>query len=416
MRAEIVSVGTELLLGQIVDTNAAELGQLFARYGVAHTHRQTVGDNLGRLTEALQLALSRADVVVTIGGLGPTEDDLTRDGIAAALADHLVEDSEILKGLRAMFAERGLPWVESLGRQALRPSCARLLPNPNGTAPGIHAEKGGKHIVALPGPRNEFIPMVENSLAEILAKLSGGIIASRTLRVIGLGESRIEEMISDLLVGQPATIAPYAKVGEVHLRITAQAQDHTAAEAAINPLVDELVSRLGDAVYAEGDVSLPESLILHLTREGRTVATAESCTAGLIAAALTSIEGSSQVVKGGVVTYSNAAKQEWLGVATDLLVDPARGAISAECARAMAEGAREEWAVDYAVAVTGIAGSAPYEENGVSKPNGLVYVAVAGPQGTHTAQATYRGNRETIRGRAVMFALDQLRRSIHQMV
>jgi nicotinamide-nucleotide amidase len=412
MRAEIVSVGTELLLGQIVDTNAAELGQLFARYGVAHTHRQTVGDNLGRLTEALQLALSRAELVVTIGGLGPTEDDLTRDGIAAALADHLVEDAEILAGLRAMFAERGLPWVESLGRQALRPSCARPLDNPNGTAPGIHAEKDGKHIVALPGPRNEFIPMVESSLAEILARLSGGIIASRTLRVIGLGESRIEEIISDLLVGQSATIAPYAKVGEVHLRITAQAENQVMAEAAINPLVEELYARLGDSIYAEGELSLPQVLIASLAERGQTVATAESCTAGLVAAALTGVEGSSQVVKGGVVTYTGAAKTQWLGVESDLLVDPARGAISAECAQAMAAGARKRWEVDYAVAVTGIAGSAPYQENGVVKPNGLVYIAVAGPGGDSVVSATFRGNRETIRGRAVMFALDALRRAM----
>lgn len=416
MRAEIVSVGTELLLGQIVDTNAAELGQMFARYGVAHTHRQTVGDNLGRLTQALQLALSRSDLVVTIGGLGPTEDDLTRDGIAAALVDHLVEDVEILAGLRTMFAERGLPWVESLGRQALRPSCSRALPNLNGTAPGIHATKNKKHIVALPGPRNEFIPMVETSLAAILAQLSGGIIASRNLRVIGLGESRIEEMISDLLVGNVATIAPYAKVGEVHLRLTAQAGSQEEAEALINPLVEELTARLGEAIYAEGEVTLAETLIQNLASKGQSVATAESCTAGLVAAALTGVEGSSEVVKGGVVTYSNAAKSEWLGVDPDLLVDSARGAISEPCARAMAEGCRKRWEVDYAVAITGVAGLAPYEENGVVKPNGTVYVAVAGPEGTHAASSTYRGNRETIRGRAVMFALDQLRRSINQKV
>jgi nicotinamide-nucleotide amidase len=406
MNAEIVSVGTELLLGDIVDTNAAYLGRLFAECGIGHIHRQTVGDNLARLTEALRVALDRAEVVVTVGGLGPTEDDLTREGIAAALSDPLVLDLELERSIRSRFEARGLPWRAAQSRQAMRPSCAEPIDNPNGTAPGLVCRKGGRVVVALPGPPSEFVPMADGPLRALLAELGGGqVIRSRTLRVCGMGESAVAEALGSLLAGDNPTVAPYAKRAEVHLRVTARAEGAAQADDLIRPIASLVRERLGDAVYGEDEVTLEEAVVGLLRERGKTVATAESLTAGMLASRLAGVAGASHALAGGVVAYTLAAKIRELGLDPALL--QARGAVSAACAEAMARGARERWMVDFAVALTGEAGPVPSEAE-----VGLVYVAVASPAGTKVEEARFRGSREDIRWRATQLGLVTLRRAL----
>lgn len=378
MNAEIVSVGTELLLGQIADTDAQHLGTLLPQLGIAHMHRQTVGDNLVRLTEAIKLALSRSDIVFTIGGLGPTQDDLTRDGIAAALDDPLVNDEGSEALLRRIFRERKFAWVESQLRQAMRPACAKPIPNANGTAPGLICEKNGKVVIALPGPIGEFVPMADGPVRDYLAKLTtGGVIVSRLLRTCGVGEGIVEDTIKELLDSQNPTIAPYAKIGEVHLRLTAFAETADKAEALIAPMESRVRELLGAAVYGVDDESL-EEVVLRLLRERQgSLVVAESCTGGGLGRRLTSVPGASDVFLGGAITYSNESKAALAGVARGLFAESGPGAVSEECARQMAAGIRTRLGASHAVSITGIAGPDGGSEE---KPVGTVYVAVATPE------------------------------------
>ncbi|MCW5939702.1 MAG: competence/damage-inducible protein A [Fimbriimonadaceae bacterium] len=406
--AETVSIGTELLLGQIVDTNASEAGRVLAECGIAHTHRQTVGDNFPRLVQALKLALSRAEIVLTVGGLGPTEDDLTREGIAEALGDSLVHDPAIEAHLRSVFEARRLPWLDSQLRQAQRPSCARPLINRNGTAPGLVCQKDGKTVIALPGPRGEFVPLLEGPVREVFLQLGGGqVIRSRVLRVIGIGESVVEDRLKDLMAGSDPTLAPYAKTGEVHLRLTKLANDRGSADQALDPLEAEIRRRLGDAVYGVDDETLESAVVSLLKRREATVSTAESCTGGWIGARLTSVPGSSDCFVGGVVTYSNRLKQQLVGVKPETL--EAHGAVSAEVAEEMALGARERLGSDFSVSVTGVAGPGGGSED---KPVGLVYIGVASPKSIEAHRHLFTGLRETVRLRSTQMALFHLRNRV----
>ena len=264
MIAEIVSVGTELLMGQIVDSNAATISAALPSVGYRVLFRQTVGDNLERLTQTLKLALSRADVVITIGGLGPTMDDLTREGIAAALDEPLILDHDLQQELQQKFQQRRYPMVSSILRQAYRPACARPLPNPNGTAPGLVAEKGDKVIIALPGPPAELIPMFNDYVVPYLRQRAGDgsvIILSRILRVCGIGESLVEDRIKDLLQGSNPTVAPYAKTGEVHLRITASAPSPEQAQEMIAEIEAQIRERLGNAIYGADEQTLEQAVM-----------------------------------------------------------------------------------------------------------------------------------------------------------
>ncbi|HRF60295.1 MAG TPA: competence/damage-inducible protein A [Fimbriimonadaceae bacterium] len=408
MTAEIVSVGTELLLGQIVDRNAATLGVLFAECGVIHRHRQTVGDNLDRLVEALRFALSRSDLVVTIGGLGPTQDDLTRDGIAAALDDDLVLDEAVVTHLKEVFARRGLAWVESNTRQAMRPRSGSIIPNPNGTAPGLVCRKAGKIVIALPGPVNEFDPMLETSVRSLLEALGGGqVLLSRTLRIAGMGESLVEARLGDLMESQNPTVAPYAKTAEVHLRLTARAVDRIGAIALLDPVEEAIRGRLGDAIYGVDDETLEYAVVTALQKHRATAAVAESCTGGLLGGRLTAVPGSSEVFLGGVIAYANAVKERMLGVPRSIL--DTDGAVSERCAAAMATGAREAFNSDYALSITGIAGP---DGGSDAKPVGLVYLGIATPTGVTVHEQKFRGRRETIRDRAAQYALLLLRRAL----
>lgn len=408
MRAEIVSVGTELLLGQIVDTNAAYLARVLSELGISMYRRTTVGDNRERLLAALQEALTSADVVFTIGGLGPTMDDITRDVLAEAMGDTLVQDEQIAQQLRRFFAQRGMPILESNLRQALVPRSGRAIPNPHGTAPGLLFEgKDGKIAIALPGPPNEFIPMVnEQVMPHLRARTGGkGVIRSRILRVIGIGESFVEDKLKDLMQSSYPTVAPYAKVGEVHLRITAFAETAEAADQVIAERATQIRERLGHVVYGEGEDTLELAVVRLLQQRGETAATGESCTGGLLAGRITDVPGSSKVFLGGVVAYSNAAKTVFLGVPAELIERV--GAVSEEVAQALAEGARDRFGATYGIGITGIAGP---EGGTPEKPVGLVYIALSQENYKTTVErCEFIGSRGIIRQRATQTALNSLR-------
>jgi len=405
LRAEIVSVGTELLLGQIVDTNAAHLARVLSELGIIVYRRTTVGDNHDRLLAALQQALNESDAVITIGGLGPTMDDITRETLAEAMGDTLRYDEQIARRLTAFFRSRNVPMPDSILKQAQIPTRGRYLDNPNGTAPGLLFEKDGKIGIALPGPPSEFLPMVENHVVPYLRDKTGGrTIRSRVLRICGMGESLVEERVKDLMTGSNPTVAPYAKTGEVHLRVSAMAESAEAADAMIAPVVAEIERRLGDHIYSSDDEPLETAVVRLLTERGLTIAAAESCTGGLLATRITDVPGSSRVFLGGAVTYSNEAKTDLVSVPAELI--ERRGAVSPEVAEAMARGARARFGADFGVGITGIAGP---EGGTPEKPVGLVYIAVADANGVEVEQNRFLGSRKDIRYRSAQFALVMLR-------
>lgn len=409
MNAEIISVGTELLLGSTVDTNAAFMGEALAAIGVSCTNRQTVGDNLGRLTDAIRLALSRSDIVILIGGLGPTQDDLTRDGIAAALNDPLILDEGILSELKAIFAGRGLRWVESNSRQAMRPSCGVTISNQMGTAPGLFCEKSGKIVVALPGPPREFNPMAKTVVQEYLARHTGGtIIHSKVVRVCGLGESRVEELIRDLIENKDPTVAPYAKTGEVHLRVTARGQGLDEASAKIEPMVAEIRRRLSWHVYGFDDQALEDVVVAGCKAQGYTIAVAESCTAGNLGGRIANVAGASSVFEGGVICYSNEVKTRELGISLELL--DKFSAVSEPVASQMAESARTKFGTHFGISVTGVAGPGSDDRG---NPEGLVFVGLASENGTRVEKLSLGKGRDGIRIRAVQWALTTLWRELY---
>ena len=406
MRAEIVSVGTELLLGQIVNTDAAYLARALSELGITLYRRVTVGDNMERLVAALRQALADSDVVLTIGGLGPTMDDITRDGLAAAFGDTLRQDEAIAERLRRFFSSRGLPVLESNLRQAMVPTHGRAIDNPNGTAPGLLFEKDGKIGIAMPGPPNEFIPMVDDHVAPYLREKTGntGTIRSKVLRVVGVGESVAEDKIKDLMQDSNPTVAPYAKVGEVHLRVTARADTVEEAERLISARAALVRERLGDAIYGEDEETLEQAVVHLLKERGKTVATAESCTGGLVAQRITDVPGSSAVFLGGAVVYSNAAKTDLAGVPAEMIARV--GAVSKEVGQALAEGARQRFGADYGIGITGIAGP---DGGTPEKPVGLVYIALAYEGGCDVEKANFIGSRQIVRLRSATTALNMLR-------
>lgn len=405
MTAEIISVGTELLLGQIVDTNAAFLARTLAELGVFVHHITTVGDNPGRLADALRLALSRSDAVLLGGGLGPTPDDLTKEVAAEVVGARLVPDPDVERRLRSFFADRGLRMPERNVKQALAFDGGTVFQNDNGTAPGLAVQKNGKTVILLPGPPGEMVPMVRHQVAPYLERLLGPnrpALVSRTLKVAGVGESRVAELLGSLLEGSQPTVATYAKSGEVHVRVTASGEPLPAADL-VNSTVRDICERLGDAVFGFDDDTL-ESVVLATLRARRmTLAGAESCTGGLVAERLTSVPGSSDVFAGAVVAYANRAKEALLGVSATTL--RRYGAVSAGTAREMAAGARQCFDAGCAYAVTGIAGPGGGTED---KPVGLVYVAVSCGDHVEVREHRFRGTRETVRRLSAQSALGLL--------
>ncbi len=407
MTAEIIAIGTELLLGDITDTNSQQLAKLLAKHGVDHFRRGVVGDNLDRAAEAIKESLSRADVVFTIGGLGPTPDDLTREAICQAIGDQLLVDERYLEYLKKRTRLANREWIPSVGRMAERPSCATLLRNDIGAAPGLLCEKNGKFVIALPGPRSEFWFVAEDSVEPWLAKMSGAAMFMKTIRIVGIPESAVCEKISDLLELSHPTVAPYAKMWEVHLRVAAKERTAEDAAKTAEPIVQEIVRRFGDSVFGFDEQDLSEVVVQMLLEANKTVSTAESCTGGMLGQRITSVPGSSGTFIGGLITYTNEMKAKSLNVSRSDL--ERFGAVSETVACQMAEGVRRLTGSDFGIGITGIAGPGGGSE---LKPVGLTYIALASETGTTATENRFPGDRELIRYRATQTALDMLRRRL----
>src|ERR671933_1552383 len=337
--AEILAIGTEVLLGDLVDTNTAWLSGQLAALGVSVYRHITVGDNKQRIVTALLEAASRADLVITTGGLGPTSDDLTNECLGLAARRKMVEYSEARRHVDEMFARFGREPTSSNYKQALFPEGSRLIPNPLGTAMGALLELDGALVATFPGVPIEMKRMFEETLEPLIKSRTDGAIVSRTLWFSGLGESALAEQVQDLLDASDPTVAPLAGQGKVRLRVTSRAATREEAEEKINPVADEILSRLGDYYFGEDGETLESALGRLLTERGATLALAESCTGGLLAKRLTDIAGSSAYFKEGLITYSNESKERWLGVPNQMLLE--HGAVSEPVARKMAEGARK---------------------------------------------------------------------------
>ena len=406
MNAEIIAVGTELLLGQIVNLDAQFLSVELSKLGIDVYYHTVVGDNPKRLAEAVKTAFSRADLVLFSGGLGPTKDDLTKETVADFLGIELEFDQASYDVIVDYHKRLGRPIPENNRKQAMMPKGGVILKNNNGTAPGCIMAAGGKTAVLMPGPPSELKQMYTESVAPYLQKLSGGMIYSKVLRIFGIGESKLEQEIMDLIDSQQnPTIAPYAKEGEVTLRISAKAKNQAEADGLIAGLEQEIRRRYGDMVYAEGDDnSLCQVAAGLLLETGTTLAVAESCTGGLVASQLTDIAGISQVFLQGAVTYTNQAKEQALGVCHETLLR--HGAVSEETAREMARGMKKAAGSDLALAITGIAGPGGGTPE---KPVGLVYVALADGENEWVRELHLAGNRARVRNTTVLHAFDMVR-------
>ena len=403
MVVELVSVGTELLLGNIVNTNARYLSEKFAMLGLSVYYQTTVGDNRERMTEVIRTALSRADVVVLNGGLGPTEDDITKDVCAELMGAELKEDPEVRAHLEDWYRQRNKKDVpDSNWRQALVPEGAVVFHNTNGTAPGLALEKNGKTAILLPGPPNELYPMVENQVCPYFQKRQSEVIYSRMIKICGYGESKVEEMLLDLIDHQTnPTLATYAKTKEVHLRVTARAKSEEEAKKLLKPVIKEIKKRFGNAIYTTNEQDTLEAVVVDLLKKyGLTVTTAESCTGGLVAARITSVSGASEAFGYGAVTYCNEAKNKILGVKKETL--DSFGAVSAETAAEMAAGVRKIMNAEIGVSVTGLAGP----NGGEGKPVGLVYVAVNSDNYSEVTENHFSGDRISVRNQAADKALE----------
>ena len=405
--AEILAVGTELLLGDVTNTDATEIARGLSELGINVYYHTVVGDNPARIKAAIELAKSRADVLVTTGGLGPTYDDITKETVAACFGKKLVRDEASAERLVSHFSGRGIQMTENNFAQAMLPEGCTVLINDWGTAPGCAFEADGKHVIMLPGPPNECEPMMRERAMPYLAALSDAVLISRNIHVVGLGESAMEAMLRETIEKmENPTVAPYAKTGECLLRVTAKAPTRDEAYAMTEPVVADMCARLGDFVYGV-DVPSLEAAVLDILREkGITLATAESCTGGLLGGRITSVAGSSDVYTGGVVSYANEVKTDLLGVPSALISE--HGAVSEQVARAMAEAVCARCKSDIGVGITGVAGPGASDQ----KPVGLVYIAIAGNSGTVVSELNMwrLGGRERIRSFAVTRALEMIRR------
>ena len=401
---EIINVGTELLLGEILNTNAQFLCQQLAAVGISVQRITTVGDNSTRLKEDFMLARSRSDIVILTGGLGPTKDDLTKEAIAEALNLELVEDNRQMQHIESYFHTRGLEITPGNHKQALVPQGCTVLYNENGTAPGIFIEHNGKAIILLPGPPRELHAVFTQKLTPLLKSRGSGVIVSHHLRTVGLGESRMAQMVDKFLDMENPTVAPYAKDGEAYLRISAAASSKELAERMCSDVIKKLQKILGIYAYSV-DKGLEHTVLDLLRAQKKTLTVAESCTGGGICKLLTELPGASEVFGYGFVTYANSAKEALLNVSRETL--KTHGAVSEQCAKEMAEGALQNSNANIAVAVTGIAG--PDADN-TNKPVGLAYLhATDGKHTKHLKFETGRTDRNYNRIAASKQALELVR-------
>lgn len=408
MKAEILCVGTEILLGDILNTNTQFLSRELANMGFSVYHQAVVGDNVERLKDEFRLAIERADIVITTGGLGPTDDDLTKETAAEYFDKKLVFDEESYDYIVKYFEKLNVPLSANNKKQAYFPEGCTILKNDHGTAPGCAIDENGKIVIMLPGPPREVVPMFKNYVVPYLKKYQEGVLVSKVLRVAGIGEGSAAEKIKDIMDKQTnPTIAPYAKENEVTFRITAKADSEKEALKLIEPMEKEVCDRLGDNVYGVGDTSLEEVLGKLLIEKKLTIATAESCTGGLLSGRLVNYPGISEVFMQGAVTYSNEAKMQRLGVKKDTL--DKFGAVSSETAAEMAAGIAKTSNTDIGVSTTGIAGPGGGTEE---KPVGLVYAGLYINGVVKTRKLNIPGDRQKVRNRAVSIVLDWIRREI----
>lgn len=402
-------MGTELLLGNIVNTNAAFISEKCAMLGLSMYYQSVVGDNPGRLEEMVKTAMKRSDIIILSGGLGPTQDDLTKETVAKVMGKKLVEDQKARQEIQLFLERRGRTITENNWKQALVPEGCQVLYNVNGTAPGLIVEDDNTCVILLPGPPNELVPMFEEQVYPYLHKLQPEIICSKMIKLCGIGESSAETKILDLVEAQTnPTVAPYAKTGEVHLRITAKAESETAAYKLMEPVEEVLRQRFGTLIYTDDpQVTLEMAIYELLKANNLTVTTAESCTGGLVAGRLINVPGISEYLKEGYITYSNEAKQKLLGVPAEILQK--YGAVSPQTAEAMAKGGAKAAEVDVCIAVTGIAGP---DGGSLEKPVGLVYMSCYCLGKVYTEKNQYTGSRSKIREYAVASALTLLRQAI----
>ncbi|MFL5766441.1 MAG: competence/damage-inducible protein A [Actinomycetota bacterium] len=411
MNAEVVGVGTELLLGQIPNTNAQWISERLAEIGVGVRHHQVVGDNVPRIVEAIRLALSRADVAILTGGLGPTQDDVTRDAIAEALDRPLERQGELETMLREKFSAFGREMPESNLRQADVPRGARAILPERGTAPGLILEEGERRLYAVPGVPAEMREMMHGTILPELEGLGDpSVLVSRVLRCTGIGESKVAELLDDLFrESENPTVAFLASAGEVKVRLTASARTRAEAEELIRPVAETVAERLGDVVFTTSDEELEQVVGRVLRARRQRVACAESLTGGGLARRLTTAPGASEYFVGSAVCYSEDAKAAVLGVSRETLDGP--GVVSEECAREMASGARRIFEADVAVSVTGAAGPEPHG----GRAPGTVWIALDTPDRTHARLLRAPGDRDQVERWTEQAALDLLRRYLSDL-
>lgn len=405
MNAEILAVGTELLMGQISNTNAQYISNRLPDVGIGVYYHSVVGDNPSRLKECLTLSLKRSDIVIMTGGLGPTQDDLTKETVAELLGKDLVLHEESLKKIEEFFFKLNRPMAKSNIKQAYLPEGSIIIRNSNGTAPGCIIEWENKVVILLPGPPSEMKPMFEETVIPYFSKLLPFKLVSKYLRIFGIGESSMEEMIIDLIENQTnPTIAPYAKEGEVTLRITAKCNKEEDAGYLLEPVIKEIKKRLGSTVYSLNDEPLEIVVGKLLLYTNTTIAIAESCTGGVISGKLTNVPGISKAFNRGIISYSNEAKIENLNVNKATIEK--YGAVSMETAIEMANGIRKVSGTDLGFSVTGIAGP---DGGTAEKPVGLVFIALASSDGVECKKLQLWGNRDRIRNVTALHGFDMIR-------
>jgi len=408
MIAEVISVGTELLLGQILNTNSQYLAQKLAELGIDLYFQTTVGDNMERLKIAIDTAVKRADILIFTGGLGPTSDDITKEAVADYFGLTLVLDEDVLRRIEKFFERRHANMPEINKKQAYVPEGAKVLHNKNGTAPGLIIEKDGKIAILLPGPPFEMQPMFEEQVLPYLERFSKQKIYSRVLKFVGIGESSIEEALKDLFLSQTdPTLALYAKPFEVELRITTKKESEEIAKSLLQSMEDRIRERLGEYIYGVDEQLLEEVVVSLLAEKRLKVSIAESCTGGLICNKITNVPGASEVFDRGFIVYSNEAKMKLLGVPEQVLKE--YGAVSSQTAKYMAQGALSNSLAHIALSVTGIAGPGGGSE---TKPVGLVYIGIATKDNCESFEFRFSGDRLRIKDMTSKAALNILRKKI----
>ncbi|SES92139.1 competence/damage-inducible protein A [[Clostridium] polysaccharolyticum] len=410
MEAEIINVGTELLMGNVVNTNGAYLARECSKLGIGVYYHTVIGDNEKRVKQAVMTARERASLIFLTGGLGPTQDDMTKEAVAGVFQRKLVEDPKVKEEISQLFERMGKKKIpENNWKQAKVLEGAIILHNENGTAPGFILEEGKTTVILLPGPPRELYPMFENKVIPYLSARQDSVLYTKMVKICGVGESKVEEQIKDLIREQsnPA-IATYAKTSEVHIRVTAKGKDETEAKKLVKPVVKELKKRFGNGIYTTDEtVNLEESVVNLLRKHELTMVTAESCTGGMIASMIVNVPGASSVLKESFVTYSNRAKRKYLDVSKSTLKKYTE--YSEKCAKEMARGAALVNDCDVSVAVTGIAGPDGGTEE---KPVGLVYVSCYAKGKVIVEEHHFQGTRLMIREQSATCALDLLRRCI----